>query len=129
MAVFLLDGEEYNINVSELQRSFSVTDTDNSGRTIDGSMWRDIIGTYYNYTLNLFPEMDDVESYDRFFDRISDPAYDSHEMVFPYGQETLTFRAYITSGKDKLIVRNGKNYWGLKGLSVTFTAMEPQRRA
>jgi len=53
--VFLLDGKAYAVEVEELERSFAVTDTDQSGRTTDYSMHRDIIGTFYNYTMKVFP--------------------------------------------------------------------------
>ena len=127
-SVFLLDGRAYQLQVEEMERSFAVTDTDKSGRTIDYAMNRDIIGTFYNYTMKIFPKVDDLDSYDAFYDAISDPNYESHEMTFPYGQETLTFRAYVSQGKDKLRRRGGRNIWGLDGMSLTFTAMEPQRR-
>lgn len=127
-SIFLLDGKAYNVEVEELERSFAVTDTDKSGRTIDYTMNRDIIGTFYNYTMKVFPHSDDLASYDAFYEAISNPQYDSHEMTFPFGQETLTFKAYVSQGKDKLRKRNGKNIWGMDGLSINFTAMEPQRR-
>ena len=44
--IFRLDGREYNVNVLELKRKFAVTDTENSGRTNDYAMHRDIIGTF-----------------------------------------------------------------------------------
>lgn len=127
-SVFLLDGKAYQVQVEELERSFAVTDTDKSGRTIDYAMNRDIIGTFYNYTMKIFPKVDDLDSYDAFYNAISDPNYESHEMTFPFGQETLTFQAYVSQGKDKLQRRGGRNIWGLDGMSLTFTAMEPQRR-
>lgn len=47
-------------------------------------------------------------------------------ITVPYGQETLTFQAYITSGSDTLRkVRGNKNDW--TGLSVDFIAISPQR--
>ena len=118
-SVFLLDGKVYNVEVEKdsLERSFAVTDTEQSGRTLDYAMDRDIIGTFYNYTMKVYPKTEDLAAYDAFY-----------EMTFPYGQETLTFQAYITQGKDKLRIRRGKNIWGLDGLSLNFTAMEPQRR-
>lgn len=129
-AVFLLDGKEYNVEVEHdsLERSFAVTDTDQSGRTLDYTMDRDIIGTFYNYTMKIYPKTADMASYNAFYDAISDPAYESHTMTFPYGDETLTFQAYVSQGKDKLRIRNGKNYWGQSGLSLNFVAIEPQRR-
>lgn len=128
-AVFLMDGKEYQLEVGELERSFAVTDTEQSGRTADYSMHRDIIGTFYNYTMKIYPDISNLDSYDEFYDAITDPNYESHEMTFPYNQETLTFRAYVSQGKDKLMSRKGRNIWALKdGLSLTFTAVEPQRR-
>lgn len=126
MDVFLLDGKTYNVNVMELKRKFAVTDTKNSGRTMDYSMHRDIIGTFYNYTMKIQRMGNDIESYDAFYEAITAPINVSHEMTFPYGQETLTFQAYVTQGEDSLQIRKGRNRW--EGLSLTFTAMEPQRR-
>lgn len=126
MDVFLLDGKTYNVNVMELKRKFAVTDTKNSGRTMDYSMHRDIIGTFYNYTMKVQRMGNDTVSYDDFYEAITAPINVSHEMTFPYGQETLTFQAYVTQGEDSLQIRKGQNRW--EGLSLTFTAMEPQRR-
>lgn len=127
--IVLIDGQAYNVQIAELKRKFAVTDTDNSGRTADYAMHRDIIGTFYNYSLKVLPVIGDTESYNRFYEAISSPSRASHQVVFPYGNDTLTFQAYITQGEDGLMVRNGKNYWGLgEGLSLSFIAMEPQRR-
>ena len=127
--IFRMDGREYNVNVLELKRKFAVTDTENSGRTTDYAMHRDIIGTFYNYTLKIAPKKLDMESYNRFYDAISNPSAVSHEITVPFGNETMTFKAYVTQGEDSLVVRNGKNFWGFAdGLTVNFTAMEPQRR-
>ena len=117
-SVFLMDGKAYNVEVEKdsLERSFAVTDSEQSGRAMDYNMDRDIIGTFYNYTMKIYPKMDDLASYDAFYNIISDPNY------------ALTFQAYVSQGKDKLRIRNGKNIWGMDGLSLNFTAMEPQRR-
>ena len=54
--VFTVDGMEYrNIHVLSIKRSFAILDGDNAGRTMDGAMRRDIIGTYYNYSLEIVP--------------------------------------------------------------------------
>ena len=125
--VFSLDGKFYNLFVTELERDGEVTDTEASGRVNDYSMYRDIIGTFYNYTITIMPQGEDVDDYDEFYEQVTAPV-ESHTMVFPYGQETLAFEAYVTKAKDKLIIRNGKNLWGRDGLSLNFVAMAPQRR-
>lgn len=125
--VFSVDGVTYeNIHVISLKRSFSVLDGENAGRTMDGAMQRDVIGTYYNYSLEIDPCDSNPTEYDAFWEVISSPA-DSHTVSFPYGQNTLTFQAYVASGEDQLWdIFRGMNRW--EKLTVNFIAMDPERR-
>lgn len=125
MKLFELDGREYDVWVTELTRNFTVQDTDKAGRTTAGNMVRDIIGTYYNYTMTLDTSRLNVEEYGRFYDVISAPV-DSHIITFPYNGETLTYEAYVSMGDDSFSKKSGSPEWS--GLAVTFTAMRPQRR-
>lgn len=124
MTVFLMDGIAYNVDVLELTRKFSVMDTDKSGRTQDGQMYRDVVGTFYNYTMTVAPRDGDLTALDAFWEAISSPAQ-SHVCVFPYGQKTLTQRMYVTSGEQALQrIYTDKNHWGQ--LQVNFIAMGPE---
>lgn len=126
MTVFTMDGVEYNLNVIDLKRAFSITDTDQAGRSTSGNMQRDIIGTYYNYTVTVDAKRMSLTDYDNFYQQVSAPVV-KHTMTFPYGQSVLTFDAYVTSGEDNLFIdQENKKHWS--GLSITFTAMEPKRR-
>lgn len=126
--IFTVDKVEYDVNVMKLSRKAKVTDTDNSGRTLDGVMHRDIIGTYYNYTLEVQAKDGKYQDYDRLFDVVSAPQ-DSHDFVILYGQETLSFKAYVTTAEDSMIRRDDVNLWGYEDtLKLDFVAMEPQRR-
>ena len=122
----IIDGTEYpNIHITSLKRSFSVLDGENAGRLMTGGMERDIIGTFYNYSCEIDPDGATPEEYDRFYEVISAPE-DSHEIVVPFAQSTLTFEAYITSGEDDLLAAfDTWNRWG--NLSFNFVAMEPAR--
>jgi len=121
---FLLDGVAYNVSVTGLKRSFSVLDTDNSGRTQDGEMYRDIIGTFYNYEMTVRQRGDDRAALDAFWDAISQPAA-SHVCTFPYGQTTLTQRMYVTGGEQPIkLLQPDKTHWG--ELTVKFIAMAPR---
>ena len=75
--VFEIDGMTFRLWVKELKRSFKVTDTDNSGRLKDYSMYRDIAGTFYNYTLTLDPDRSNRADYDSL--------YESAESLSSYG--------------------------------------------
>ena len=122
--VFVMDGTAYNINVIQLTRKFSVLDTDNSGRTIDGEMYRDPIGTFYNYTMTVEPMTGDPAAMDAFWDAISQPV-PSHVCTFPYHQQTLTQRMYITSGEQSLRRLTARGtHWDR--LTIHFVAMGPK---
>ena len=118
-----IDGKDYDVINSELTRSFQVLDGGNAGRTLDGEMHRDVIGTYYNYTWKLEPK--NIEDYSELYDVLSSPD-DYHTITIPYNQSTKTFKAYVTNGQDQLRRQeDGVNYW--TGLSVNFIAISPNR--
>ena len=125
-SVLSLDGKEYpNLHVVSCKRSFAVLDGDNAGRVMTGAMKRDIIGTYYNYSLEIDPVASDPEEYDEFYEAISAPV-DSHALTVPYAQGTATFDAYVSNGDDELISKYGtKSEWG--NLTFNFIAMTPKR--
>lgn len=121
-----IDGRTFpNIRVMSIKRSFSVLDGENAGRVMTGAMERDIIGTFYNYGVEIDADGASLAEYDTFYDIISAPV-DSHVLIVPYAQTTLSFDAYVTNGEDTLeIMGDNFNRWG--GLSFNFIAMSPQR--
>lgn len=125
--IFTIDGIEYqDINVASLDRSFAVLDGPNAGRVMNYDMKRDVGGTFYNYSLAIDPNYSDLKQYDELYEVLSAPD-DSHTIVMPYGQGTLTFKAYVTNGNDSLIQKRPTfNKWN--NLRFNFIAMSPQRR-
>lgn len=123
-----IDGIDYNIRIKyeTLRRAFEITEGQNSGTALDGTLIRDIIGTSYSYQIDIEPDPEDPSDYDAFYDLISSPVA-SHEVSFPYGQETITFRAAVESGEDTYYgVIGCQRRWS--GLSIVFRAFSPQRR-
>lgn len=124
MQVFLMDGIAYNVRVSKLTRKFSVQDTDRTGRTQDGEMYRDIVGTFYNYSMTVEQMGNDTESFDNFWEVISQPV-ESHVCVFPYNQTIMTQRMYITSGEQSILSQKPMlTQWG--EMEISFIAMSPK---
>ena len=122
-----VDGTLYQgLIVTSLKREGEVLDGPNAGRSINNAaMIRDVLGTFYNYTITVDQRSSDAAEYDAFFEAISAPV-DSHEVTFPYAQTTLTFEAYVTSVSDEIKDASGDIIrWG--SLSAKFVAMEPQR--
>lgn len=126
--IVILDGIDYDVGVSSLKRSFEVVDSDSSGRTMDWTMHRDVVGTFYNYNIKVFVQNGNYKDYNSFYEAISSPQV-SHRLTVPYGNGSLTFDAYVTKGDDNLIrkSKDGKQLWD--GLSINFIALEPQRRS
>lgn len=125
--IFKVDGVSYNVIVPEggLKRQGRVLDGDNAARMLSGRMKRDIIGTYYNYVMQLDTRNLDVAQYDALYQVLSAPV-DYHTVILPYGQSTLTFQAYVSNLDDELVLmQEGRNLWG--NLSFTFVAMQPER--
>lgn len=126
--LFKVDGISYDVfvPVGGLKRSFKVLDGPNAGRLLNATMTRDVLGTFYNYNLQIRRSNSDLSSYDDLYEVLSSPE-DYHTVTFPYGQETLTFDAYVTDGEDQLSRKSKSGqYWD--GLSINFIAMEPYRR-
>ena len=123
----IMDSVTYRLRVrfESLGRSFRVEDGDNAGSMLSGYYQRDVIGTYYDYTMEVEPDPRYPEDYDSFFDAVSAPAA-SHTITVPYGQGTITYTAMVMSGSDVYRGRvAGVERWG--GLRVEFTAQSPQK--
>lgn len=125
--IFSIDGKYFNVFIPQdgIERNFAVVDTDDAGRVLTGAMERDIIGTFYNYTIKLNTNFLSFAEYDELYEILSSPV-EYHWIIVPYAQSTLQFKAYVTQGKDVLNRMTSKgNHW--KQLSVNFIAMEPER--
>lgn len=123
----VMDQVTYHLRVKyeTIGRSFHLDDGDNADYMLSGLYQRDLLGTYYDYAMEVEPDPQYPGDYDRFFEAITAPV-DSHSLTLPYGQGTITFDAMVTSGSD--LYRGqvaGFNRWG--GLQVQFTAQKPQR--
>ena len=125
---FLLDGKAYNVLVTSHSRSFSILDSEKTGRTADGEMFRDVIGTFYNNKMTIRARANGVGAadLDALWDILSEPTV-SHVCTFPYNQGTITQRMYITSGEQALIrLDPDHTQWG--EIQLSFVAMSPRRR-
>jgi hypothetical protein len=123
--IFKINGETPNVNVISLQRAANVLDGSNAGRLKNGDMMRDIIGTYYNYTIEVSPKASDTAAYNDLYETITAPV-ESYPVELPFGQSTLKFDAYTASAEDSLRYTNGtRNHW--RGLKFTMTAKAPQK--
>lgn len=123
MDAFLLDGVAYRVHVTALTRKFALLDARDVGRTMDGHLYRETVGTLYHYEMTLAPIGEDTGEMDALWEVLSQPVK-SHVCTFPYNQHTLTQRMHVTSGAQDLkrMTQQG-NHWG--EITLEFVAMEP----
>jgi len=120
----VIDSTTYNIPILSIKRTAEFLDK-YAERTEDGTLQRELIGVYYNYSLR-FGRTNDTTEYAALWDKLTEPV-EFHEVVVPDGDGTpLTFTAYFAGVGDELRKdTDAKTFW--KDLTVNFIAQEPAR--
>lgn len=124
-----IDGQRFNVSVMSIKQSGTILYSDNTGRTMaqGAPMTLDPLGTFYNYTITVKRNGDDLDDYDRLYDYIMTPRYTGMNITAPHNQGTIQFEAYITATERevKRIDDKGKKvYW--KEMNLNITAMKAQ---
>ena len=121
-----VDGVSYDANCifEDVEQDFNILSDSDSGRTQDGTMYINVIGTYYGYKLTIKRKASaSVASWDALWDVLSAPV-SFHTITVPHNQGEISFDAYIASGTRKLERQwHGVNYWG--DIEIQFTARVP----
>lgn len=122
-----MDGTTYRVRIvyDTLVRSFELLEGVNAGEMLSGRHERDLLGTGYTYQMQVEPDPRYPTDYDAFFEAISAPV-DSHTIIMPYGQSSITYEAMVESGQDTYQgTVAGQTKW--RGLTVQYRYIEPQR--
>lgn len=120
----IIDGEEFRVGVLTIKRKGDILDK-TANRTEDGDLHREVIGTYYNFTITIRPG-NDVELYDRLFWVLTEPvAY--HMVQLPSMNEPV--KMYFGSVQDEVRYINDEGTVYYKDLSCNVVCKEPSRYA
>ena len=119
-----VDGITYNLAVTGLKRTASFLDK-TAERTEDGILHRQLIGVYYNYSLEI-GYLGDMDVYNAFWDKITEPV-EFHTVVVPTGSGDYTFIAHVGAEVSDSLRRqkDNVNYFG--GMTVNFIGQAPAR--
>ena len=121
--MLIIDGERFDVEVEKLTRKADFLDK-YAERTEDGDLKRELIGVYFNYTLQLFAGSRTSE-YSRLWDKLTEPV-EFHEVTVPDSDGDYTFTAYFSGVGDTLLLQRAARNYGTD-LTVTFTAKSPAR--
>jgi len=122
-----VDDVSYRVHVifPTLVNSFEIMEGPNSGTAQTGREIRDIIGTRYDYEMDVEPDARYPQDFDALFEVLSAPV-ESHRVNLPYGQSELSFDAAVSEGSRTWHgFTAGYERW--KGLKIKFRALKPQR--
>lgn len=124
--ILTVDGIGYeHIVVGKVTRKLVNETGGNGGTFLSGDRFNDVRHSYYQYNLTLGMSLTHREEYEELYALLSLPV-ESHEITLPYGQEWVTFKAYVSSVSDSLRKKlpNG-NIW--ENFSVTFNGTEARK--
>lgn len=126
-----IDGVAYKVAITDLQRKGDVLDL-TANRTEDGVLHREVIGTYYNYTLTII--CNNQETYEKLWWVLTAPVA-SHQVQLPY--QPTAFEGYFGSVKDTIVYLDSPDEeypsygakYKAKGLSCNLVATRAAREA
>lgn len=129
-----------HLRVLSLKQTFEILDGENATRALNGAMKRDIIGTYYNYEIQVMPERTETGAKelnylmflvstprDYWYVNVPDDVYQS-EHSYSSAHTNRTIKMYITSGEREMMKYdvNGVDYW--TSLTLQFVSMDVARK-
>lgn len=122
-----VNGEYFNIAIAELHRKADVLDK-SAYRSEDGDLHREVIGTYYNYTLKfgmMCRTLEERQEYNRLFEVLSDPV-EYQSVTLPH--DGVTFDGYFASVEDDInYLVDDETGAAFKGLQCNLIAKIPRK--
>lgn len=98
-----IDGEKFEVMLVKVSRKADILDK-YARRTVSGDLQREIIGTYYNYSLE-FAYNDNPRKYRLLWNKLTEPK-EFHDMAIVDTIDIITFKGYISNVSDEVIYAN-----------------------
>ena len=122
--MFTIDGVQYNVECS-IERTAEIKISDISGMLMDGHIFNDVQGTYYNYEVRLTMPLRNKGRYGNLIEQLTEPV-EGHAFVLPYNNDTIQLTGIVVDPEDVWIkLPSGYTYW--EGLRFTINANGPTK--
>ena len=124
MAVLQIDGVAYDVDC-EITRTAEVTASDISGLLLNGTIFKDIIGTYMQYDIRLKRPLFNRAKYAAVYEALTEPVA-AHTFILPYNDTTITVVANVEPISDEMLeLENHRIYW--RDARFTLTSIYPTK--
>lgn len=123
--MFTIDGVEYRVKCTAT-RGAEVRESDISGLLLNGQIFRDILGTYYTYDIQLEMALKNKGRYAALIEQLTEPV-DGHQFVLPYNNSTFELTGKASDIEDVWKqLPSGYTYWD--GLKFTIEPNAPTKQ-
>lgn len=121
-------GTSFDVVVVDIERNFNILYSENTGRTlaVGAPVTLDPLGTFYGHKVTFKRKQGYEQVFDDLWELLSKPRYSGIMVDIVYGQDTMNYEAYVSSGSQKLnhIGKDGKVYWD--AFSANFIPVKAQ---
>lgn len=121
-----IDGDTFDVGIIKVTRK-PRKETLTLGTTLDGTIHRAGVGTYFDYEVEIATKRCNVDEYDRLYEVLTDPVAE-HSVTLPYGQETITIKADIDISDDS-VISDYNTFRRWSSLKITFQSLEMSKVA
>lgn len=121
-----IDGITYNIPYKVVDRKAEILFKDGAGRTEDGTLHAEAIGTYYNYDLQMGQSSNNIADYKALWTKITDPSHE-HTVIMPDEDGGRSFTAYFANMRDRVVKWEADGAVYFRELTFSVIAISPQR--
>lgn len=124
MAVFELNGDQFDVDVVSLEREFTHGPDARQEMLLDGTVHYEPQSAYCHYTMTVRAKPGLEAALDDLWEYLLIPMV--HECSFPYGRTRINQKMFVTGGKQSLLYQQGETTrWG--ELTLHLIAAEPRR--
>ena len=124
-----IGGRSWDVLVIEIEESYEILYTENTGRTlgIGAPLTIDPLGTFISHSVTFKRKQGHETEFDSLFNYLMQPRSEGFAVDMVHDQTTINYKAYCSSGSRKIMrIAKEKGLVGWDRIAVKFIPIEAQ---